>query len=76
MPWFISINKQTIAQNIKRDAPEPPVRIAKNKSGKGEYCFEAEIPSGSKIVYDPHGRILNCGARMVIECPEEPKILR
>jgi hypothetical protein len=35
-----------------------------------------ELPAGSRLTYSPHKPILKCGARLVIECPEEPKIVR
>jgi hypothetical protein len=77
MSWFINVNKHIIANNARTPGPPaPPVRISKGKSGKGTYCFEAEIPAGSRIVYDAANPILKCGARLVIECPTQPEVIR
>ncbi len=74
--YYVSINKHVIRSNINNPDPAPPVRISRGKSGKGEYCFECELPAGSRVVYSSDKPLLKCGARLVIECPTEPRIIR
>lgn len=74
--YYVTINKQIIAQNVKNGTEFPPVRVTKGKAGKGTYCQEVDLPVGSKLVYSPHKPILKCGARLVIECPTEPTVVR
>lgn len=76
MKWYVNINKQTIARNAKHGTDDPPVRISRGKSDKQTYCNELELPAGSKIIYSPHSPLVKCGARLVIECPTEPVIVR
>lgn len=76
MSWYVNINKHTIARNARHGSNEPPVRISKGKSGKGIYCHEAKLPAGSKIIYSAAKPILKCGARLVIECPTQPEVMR
>ncbi len=78
MVWYVNINKHTIAANNKKapEDAEPPVRFCKGKSGKQTYCYEVELPANSRVIYSPDKPILKCGARLVIECPEEPKVIK
>lgn len=74
--WWINVNKHRILANIKAEESEPPVRISKGKYGKPIYCFEAELPEKSRIIYDPLNPILPCGARLAIVTNEEPKVVK
>lgn len=76
MSWYVNVNKHTIADNARNNNNNPPVRVSKGKSGKGVYCNECELPAGSRIIYSAMEPILKCGARLVIECPTEPKVIR
>lgn len=76
MTWFVNINKHVISRNAREKTEDPPVRISKGKTGPGIYCHEVELPAGSRVVYSPSRPILKCGARLVIECPTEPKVIR
>ncbi len=76
MSWYINVNKHIIGANARQGTDNPPVRISKGKSGKPVYCHEAELPPGSKIIYSSQDPILKCGARLVIECPTEPKVTK
>lgn len=76
MSWFININKHVIAKNAKTGSDEPPVRISKGKTGRPQYCHAASIPAGSAIIYSAHEPILKCGARLVIQCPTKPGVIR
>lgn len=72
MTAYITINKHTIAKNGKHLTNDAPIRIARTKSGKGEYCNEVAIldESGNEVaslVYSPHGAIMKCGARLVLK---------
>ncbi len=75
-PFYVNVNKHRIVSNAKHGTNEPPIRIAGSKSGKGEYAFEIELPAGSKMLYSADKPILKCGARLVIECPTKPVILK
>jgi hypothetical protein len=74
--WYINVNKQVIARNARDGTNHAPVRVQRGKSGKPTYCEEVEVPGGSVIRYSAHDPLLKCGARLVIECPTEPKILK
>lgn len=76
MAWYVHVNRNTIASNAKNGSNEPAVRIQRGRHGPTTYCFETELPEGSKMIYSPHDPILPCGARLVIECPSEPKVIR
>jgi hypothetical protein len=71
--WYININKNLIRSNILAENPEPPITIRHGKYGKSRACMGVWIPDGSRIIYTPNSTILACGARLVIECPTEPK---
>jgi hypothetical protein len=74
--FYVNVNKHKIAGNAKNGTDEPPIRISSSKSGSGEYAHEIELPAGSRILYSAHKPILKCGARLVIECPTKPIVLR
>ena len=74
--WYVNINKHVIASNAKHGTSDPPVRFCKGKAGKQTYCHEVELPAGSRVIYSPDKPILKCGARLVIQCPDEPKVIR
>lgn len=69
----VNVNKHVIAKNIHR-APEdvePPIRIQKGKSGKPTYgsevaVLDAEGNEVARLIYDPHGHLVSCGARLVL----------
>jgi hypothetical protein len=72
--WYTHINRNVIDSNRKHGKADPPVKFQKGKYGKATYCFEVDLPAGSKLVYSTGDPILPCGARLVIISPEEPKI--
>lgn len=80
--WYVHINRGTIdtnRNNGKRDPNyeyAPPIAIRKGKTGKSEYGFEVELPVGSRVLYSPVDDLLSCGAKVAIECPTKPVILR
>lgn len=68
---YLSINGNTIRRNAIRHETLPPIRIARSPNdAKPIYASEVEIMGPAKIVYDPHKRIMRCGARLVIECAD------
>lgn len=60
----IHVNKQVIAQNLKRNETKPPLTVKTARSN--DYGHEVEVLGNSKLVYSPH-KPLNCGARLWIE---------
>ena len=72
MTYYTHINRNTIDSNRKQKTNNPPIKIQKGKYGKPEYFDEVELPSGSKLIYTPHGHILPCGARLVIISKTKP----
>lgn len=75
--YYTHVNRNTIASNQKNGTENPAVRFQKGRYGSPTYCFEVELPAGAKMVYRPSGEpLLPCGARLVIESEEEPKVLR
>lgn len=71
--WYVHVNQHVIRKNIRAKDKEPPISIRKGKSGPANYVYQCELPAGSVMVYSPDEPLLSCGARLVIECPEEPK---
>jgi len=68
MTTYISINSHIIRKNVKDGENAPPIRIAKSKHDKSPiYAHEVSIDGPSKLLYDPDKKILNCGARLVLE---------
>jgi len=77
MTYFTHINRNTINSNRKNEADEPAIRFQKGLYGTPTYAFEVELPSRSRVIYRPYGEpILPCGARLVTESDEEPKVIR
>jgi len=70
--WYIHVNQHIIRKNINAEVKEPPIAI-RRRSGPSRYVFDCTIPDGSRLVYSSDVPILDCGARLVIECPTEPK---
>jgi hypothetical protein len=73
--YYTHINRGVIDSNRKNGTNNPPVRFQKGKHGKPTYAHVVEFPSGGRVVYDPHGRLLPCGARLVIQSEGEPKVI-
>lgn len=74
--WYIHVNQHTIRSNIHADVKEPPIAVKHGKGGCSRYAFDVVIPDGSRIIYNPDSPILSCGARLVVECLNEPEILK
>ena len=73
--WYVHVNRNTIDSNRKHGKSDPAIRIQQGRYGSPLYCNSVELPAGSKMVYSAHEPLLPCGARLVIECNEEPKML-
>ena len=74
--YYVSVNKHTIASNLKHDKDDPPVRIQHGKSGKGVYCRRFRGYGPYEIVYSGNDKpVLKCGARIVMIFDNEPEIL-
>lgn len=76
MTTWINVNKHVIAANAKHGRNDPPIRIAKGKSGKPIYAHEIEIAGPSRLIYDADKPVLKCGARLAIATESEVRILR
>jgi hypothetical protein len=75
--YYTHVNRNIIASNNKHGKEEPAVRFQKGRYGSPTYCLEVELPAGSRMVYKPSGKpLLPCGARLVIQSDEEPKVIR
>ena len=80
---FISINKQTIAQNNKAGwvDPAPAIRVAEKRHGPGEYGHNVAIKdaNGKVVAVVCSSRdgepLLKCGAKIVIETLHEAEIM-
>ena len=75
MTWYTHINRGVIDSNRKHGRNDPPVRFQEGKYGKATYAHEVELPAGSRVVYCADGRILPCGARLVIISEGAPKVV-
>ncbi len=65
---YVSINGHLIRRNVRDGSNLPPIRIARSWSdAKPRYASEVKINGPSRLVYTPQGRILKCGARLVLE---------
>lgn len=73
--YYTHVNRNVIDSNRKHGRNDPPVKFQKGKHGKAVYAHTVELPAGSRVVYDPHGRILPCGARLVIVSEEAPVVV-
>lgn len=74
MTWYTHINRGVIDSNRKHGRNDPPIKIQQGKYGQPTYGHKAKLPAGSEIVYDHEGKILPCGARLVIVSTEKPEI--
>jgi hypothetical protein len=75
--YYTHINRNVINSNRKNGTAEPAVRFQKGKYGAPTYAFEVELPTGSRVVYRPHGEpLLPCGARLVIESEAAPEVIK
>ena len=72
MTW-ININKHVIASNHRTGENQPPIRVAKTKSGAAKYAHEVLIEGPCRILYDPEG-ILHCGAKVAIYTEADVKL--
>ena len=75
MPTYVSINGHVIRSNAKHGTNEPPIRVAKGRSGRPQYAREIEIVGSSRLLYSADKPILKCGARLVIEA-DAVRVLR
>lgn len=65
---YISINSHVIRSNAKHGQNKPPIRIAKSRNDRAPvYAHSISIDGPSNLVYNPHNKLLNCGARLVLE---------
>ena len=72
---YIHVNQNKIRSNLKHGTTDPVITVKEGR--KNTYCHEVEILGPSKVVYGENGKkILNCGARVVIETESEYKIVR
>lgn len=75
--WYVNVNRNTVDSNRKHGVLTPPLRVQKGKYGKAKPAHEVLLPEGSRLVYDAEGgKILPCGARVVVVCPSEPQVVR
>lgn len=74
--YYTHINRQVIDSNRKHGRNDPPVRFQRGKYGRATYAHEVQLPAGSRVIYDHTGRILPCGARLVIASEQAPEIIR
>ena len=77
LKWYIHVNQHKIRSNIHAEDSDiqAPITVKRGRSGRSATGSDVRIPDGSRIIYSPRTPILNCGARLVIECPSEPEIL-
>ena len=79
---FIHIDTIKIRSNIKKKKKDPnaevdPVVIVRTKSKVLDKCHEVEILGPAKVKYAKGGeKLLNCGARAVIETESDYKVIR
>lgn len=73
--WYVHVNQHKIRKNIHAEEIDPPIAVKRGKSGTPRYCNSVELGHSSRLVYSPHQPLLSCGARLVIECEEEPIIV-
>ena len=72
--WYVHVNRGTIDSNRKHGAEDAPIAVRRGKYGRSSYGRNVSVSGAINIRYDPAG-ILPCGAKVVIECKEEPKII-
>lgn len=76
MKTYIHVNRNTIASNAKHGTDKPAVRFQKGKYGKPVYAHEVSIDGPSRVIYSPGGKLLPCGARLVIETEAPVTVVR
>lgn len=75
MKTYIHVNQNRIRSNLKTGILDPVITIKKGSSNI--YCHEVDILGPSKVIYSETGeKILECGARVVIETESETKVMR
>ena len=75
MTKYIHVNQHKIRSNLKHGTLEPVITIKEGRNNT--YCHEVEILGPSKVVYGEEGeKVLNCGARVVIETDSDINIVR
>lgn len=74
MVYYTHINRSIIDANRKHGRNDPPIKTQKGKYGKPVYGHRCKLPEGSEIIYDHEGKILPCGARLVIVSLTEPEL--
>lgn len=73
---YVNINGHIIRANARTGARTPPIRIAKTPSDKKPvYASEVEILGPARLLYDPDGAIMACGARLVLQC-DDVRVIR
>jgi len=74
--WYVHVNQHKIRSNIHADPEnlQAPITVRRGRSGRSTTGNSVRLPAGSRIVYSPRTPLLACGARLVIECDEEPII--
>jgi len=73
---YVSINGQTIRKNAVTGSTDAPIRIARTPSdAKPVYASEIDIVGPARLRYNPCGKLLRCGARLVLECADV-KVIR
>ncbi len=72
--YYTHINRGIIDANRKHGTRLHPIRVQKGKYGKSEYGSSVFFAGPSRIVYNSEGKILPCGARLVIVSEEKPVI--
>jgi len=75
MTWYTHINRNVIDSNRKHGKNEPPIKFQDGRYGKPVYCHSVRLPAGATLVYSSDGKLLPCGARLVIESDEAPVIV-
>jgi hypothetical protein len=75
MKKYIHVNQHKIRSNLKHGTTDPVITIKEGKSNT--YCHEVDIKGPSTVRYGENGKkILNCGARVVIETTSEVEVIR
>lgn len=78
--FYLHISKNVIQQNAKALAEgrpqdvRPVIRIQQGRYGESRYCNRVRFTEG-EIVYDAERALLPCGAKLVIQTPNEPEII-
>ena len=67
----VNVNRGVIDSNTKQGTNLPALRIQRGRNGKPTVAeavaiLDAEGREVARFVYDPQGKLLKCGARMVL----------